>query len=150
GNVGAGPVGRGSHRLGSALMQLNLAIAAFECARGIALNVFWVAGILQQRGIAFNARSLGAAKKRRHRNPRKFPPNVPQRDVESRECWASGPERLNESSMRSMRGTSSSSEALCPMARRLIQLSNPATTMGRAVPNDSPQPTTPPLVVTRT
>jgi hypothetical protein len=66
-------------------MQLDLTIAAFESASGVALNVFWVPVILKQRGIAFDVRSLGAAKERRHRNTRKLPPNVPQRNVESRE-----------------------------------------------------------------
>jgi hypothetical protein len=66
-------------------MQLNQAIAAFESASGVALNVLWVAGILKQRGIAFDVRSLGAAKERRHWHTRKLPPNVPQRDVEARE-----------------------------------------------------------------
>ena len=132
-------------------MQLDLTIAALESASGVALNVLRVAGILQQRGIAFHARSLGAAQERRHRNARELAANVPQRDIESRERVGQRTRSgSSESSMRSMRGTSSSSEALWPTARRLIQLSNAATTMGRAVPNDSPQPTTPPLVVTRT
>ena len=63
---------------------------------------------------------------------------------------ASGPLRLNDSSMRARRATSSWSSAPCPTASRLIQWSNAAITMGRAVPNASPQPTTPRLVVTRT
>jgi hypothetical protein len=66
-------------------MQLDLTKAAFESAGGVALDVFRVAVILQQRGIAFDARSLGAAKDRRYRNTRKLSPNVPQRDVEPRE-----------------------------------------------------------------
>jgi hypothetical protein len=43
-------------------MQLNVTIPAFESAGGVALDVFRVAGILQQRGIAFDVGSLGAAK----------------------------------------------------------------------------------------
>ncbi len=66
-------------------MELDVTIAAFEGASSAALDVFWVAVILQQRSIAFDVRSLGAAKERRHWNPRKFPPNVPERNVESRE-----------------------------------------------------------------
>ena len=66
-------------------MQLNVTIAALESAGGVALDVLWIAGILQQRSIAFNVGSLGAAQERRHRNARKLAANVPQRDIESRE-----------------------------------------------------------------
>src|SRR5262245_8514892 len=66
-------------------MQLDVTIATLESARGVALDVFRVAGILQQRSIALDARTLGAAKERRHRNTFKLPPNIPQRNVESRQ-----------------------------------------------------------------
>src|SRR5262245_66644763 len=66
-------------------MQLDVTIAALESARGVALDVFRVAGILQQRSIAFDARTLGAAKERRHRNTFKPPPNVPHRNFEPRQ-----------------------------------------------------------------
>src|SRR5262245_63473794 len=82
---GPGHLARGSNPIGSAFVQLDVAIAALESASGVALDVFRVAGILQQRSIAFDARSLGAAKKRRHRNTFKLSPNIPQRNVESRQ-----------------------------------------------------------------
>ena len=66
-------------------MQLDLTVAALESASGVALDVFRVAVILQQRGVAFDARSLGAAKEGRYRNARELAANVPQRDIESRE-----------------------------------------------------------------
>ena len=66
-------------------MQLDVLVAAFERARGVALEVLGVAVILQQRGIAFDMRALGAAEQRRYRNALALAADVPERDVQARE-----------------------------------------------------------------
>ena len=57
-DAGTGGLARGGDRLGGALVQLDVLVAAFERARGVALHVLDVAGILQQRGIGLDALAL--------------------------------------------------------------------------------------------
>ncbi len=81
-DAGAGGLARGRDRFGGALVQLDVLVAAFERARGVALHVFDVAGILQQRGVGLDALSLSAAEQFRHRDALELAADVPKRDVE--------------------------------------------------------------------
>ena len=57
-DVRPGDLARGRDRVGGALVQLDVAVAALERTRGVALHVLDVAGVMQQRGIGFDARAL--------------------------------------------------------------------------------------------
>ena len=85
-NARSPDVARGSDGLGLALMQLDLPVAALKRARGVALQVLGIAIILQQRGIAFDVRALGAAEQRRYRDALELAADVPERDVQSRQA----------------------------------------------------------------
>ena len=57
-DVGAGDLARRRDRLGGALVQLDVLVAALERARGVALHVLDVAGVLQQRSVGLDALAL--------------------------------------------------------------------------------------------
>ena len=58
GMSGPGDLARGRDRLGGALVQLDVLVAALERARGVALHVLDVAGVLQQRRVGLDALAL--------------------------------------------------------------------------------------------
>ena len=84
-NAGAGRLARRRDRLGGLLVQLDVAIAALERARHVALHVLDVAAIGEQRGIDLDAVALLAAEQRMHRHAFELAAQIPQREVEAGE-----------------------------------------------------------------
>jgi len=64
-------------------VQLEVAIAAFECSCDVAAHVFDGPAVLQERRIGLHALSPHPAEQRRHRLALELAADIPQRDVET-------------------------------------------------------------------
>ena len=88
GMFGPGHRARRRDRLRRALVQLDVLVAALQRARGVALHVLDVAGVLDQRRVGLDPLALGAAQQLRHRDAFELAADVPQRDVEAADAHA--------------------------------------------------------------
>ena len=142
---------RRSDRLGGALVQLDVAVAALERARGVALHMLDIAVVLQERGVGLDP--LALRRRRAASTPKRLRAcrGCPRARCRGRSAHASrGRRGRARAAARSIRGSSVASVGSCPTARWRIQLSNAATTVGPLLPKHSPQPITPLSVATRT